>query len=258
LDQKPLAEVVSSAQVLFLCVPSWVLRPVIGEVKQHLSPGTVLVSVAKGVEESTLATMDQVLNDEASGFPYVLLGGPLIAEEVANGQWGVGVAATESETACDAVSEIFRSTNVLIEPSSDVHGVALSGVIKNIYAIGLGAISVLFPGLNFRGWFTAQACKEMGDVVVALGGKKETIYSAAGLGDLIATGFSSDSSNHQAGRELAESGKPQHKSEGVASLSQVVQLLDGNTEGYMLLNMLRRSIMEGKDISDEFKEIFKG
>lgn len=254
-NQKPVSEIIPGSQFVFMCVPSWVMRIAIGEVKQYIKPETIIISVAKGLEEKTLATIDQVLTEELGNNTFALMGGPLIAEELLRGQRGVGMIASAALDTRNTVAELFKSTTLLAETSDDARGVALASVLKNIYAVGLGAAAVLLPGLNIRGWYVSRACEEMGNIIERLGGKKETAYGAAGIGDLIATGFSSESSNHQAGRELAETGKPQHQSEGVISLPQLVELLSGDIKEYPLLQTLQCSVINQENISDAFQKL---
>jgi glycerol-3-phosphate dehydrogenase (NAD(P)+) len=106
-----------------------------------------------------------------------------------------------------------------------MRGVALAGIIKNIYAIGLGIAGGLMWGDNQKGWLTGVAIREMANIIKLLGGEKETAYSVAGLGDLIATGYSPYSRNREVGNELVKTGTCCLESEGSRSLPIIASLL---------------------------------
>ena len=106
-------------------------------------------------------------------------------------------------------------------------------------------------GCNFRGWYVAQACFEMGEIVPKLGGKKETVYGQSGVGDLVATGFSSNSRNHQAGLNLVKDQSLEMSSEGTRSISQICNLL-GKYSHYPLLNILRLVVVDKKSVAEYF------
>lgn len=249
-DQKPLAEVVASANCVFLCVPSWVLRSVAREIAEHLSPTAVVISLAKGIEEKTLKTMDQILAEELPVTLHGVIGGPLIAEELLADLSGIGVLAASDDRLFVRMMPIFLNTNLHIEHNSDIHGVALCGVIKNIYAMGLAMAADLKFGSNFNGWLIKQACYEMGDILTVLGGQRDTAYSSAGLADLVATGSSVYSKNYVSGEEIAEKGATEQKSEGIVSLPQLLELVGTNANTLPLLGALREIIQEKKNAKE--------
>ncbi|MDP3997861.1 MAG: hypothetical protein Q8P73_05175 [bacterium] len=254
-DQKPLEQIIPNAQIIFMCVPSRAMRAAAKETSAHLPAETAIISIAKGIEKDTLATMDEVLTAELPNNPIALLGGPLIAEEISQGQTGVGLLASADKNALKNIPPIFSGTSIAIATTNDIHGVALAGVLKNVYAISLGAATILSPGLNFRGWLVQQACAEMSVIIPQLGGQTATAYTAAGLGDLIATGFSPDSSNHQTGRDLAEKGTTERQSEGYVSLRQVLDLIGDRQNRLPLLTAMKAIIIDQKNAREVYDRL---
>jgi glycerol-3-phosphate dehydrogenase (NAD(P)+) len=220
-----LENTVQGADVVFLCIPSWAIRTAATECKPYLRAHAPVVSLAKGIEADTRETMDQVLAAAVPDHPAVLLGGPLLAEEIATGLPGVAVAATADAKAQALLHEAFAGTNVRLEVIHDIRGAALAGVLKNIYAIGVSMVAGLGLGDNLRGWFIRCAGEEMSQVIELLGGQAATAYSSAGLADLVTTGSSPYSRNYQVGAELAKRGHTTIISEGVKSLPSVAALL---------------------------------
>ncbi|OGY31124.1 MAG: hypothetical protein A3C02_01030 [Candidatus Andersenbacteria bacterium RIFCSPHIGHO2_02_FULL_45_11] len=226
--QKPetLQSVLSGATVIFLCVPSWSLRSAGESIAPLLSPGATVISPTKGLEEKTNKTSDEVLTDIfADNATVALLHGPMLAAEMMEGLPSFATVASASQSTCTDLQELFARTTLTLEYSSDVHGVALAGVLKNIYSIGLGMTEAMRLGSNFRGWYVRAAVREMSKIIVACGGKPETAYTSAGIGDLVATGLSPTSRNCKVGHELVQSGECSTVSEGGESLPQMMQIL---------------------------------
>ncbi len=273
-NQKPLTEIIPSADFLFLCVPTNAIRKVLNSILRFLNKKTLVISLSKGIEADTLKTaadiLEELLFDKTQ---HALLFGPMLAEELVKGMPGIGVAAVKEQKVFTRIKTLFTGTNLLIEHSSDVRGVALTGVLKNIYAVGLGIGGALEFGGNLKGWLTQKAIKEIAEIIELLGGKKETAFGSAGLGDFVATGFSPYSSNRQAGEELVKTGKYLLKvnelrssprfanaraSEGIVSLFPILKLLgENNIHKFSLLQALKKIILEGKNAKIIFEELLK-
>ncbi|TSC96002.1 MAG: glycerol-3-phosphate dehydrogenase (NAD(P)+) [Parcubacteria group bacterium Athens0714_26] len=255
-EQKPLSEIVPQADFVFFCVPSWIMRVAVAEVSQYLIPKAIIISLAKGIEVETLKTMNEVLGEALpKGQKFALLSGPMIAEELVAGARGFGVVATASEEVYSSINNLFKNTNIFTEYSADIRGVALSAVLKNVYAVSLGIADGLKWSGNAKSWLAAKAIKEMSEISEILGGTKETILGTAGLGDLLATGFSEHSRNHQIGDELVKTGKILLKGEGVASLNSVLKLLGEKSKDFVLLSALAGIIINGEDAKSALEKL---
>ena len=251
LNQKDLSVLVPSADVIFLAIPSKAVRAVLSDISGNVGRSVPVVVLAKGLEINTGKTMDQVLKEYLGRKRGMLLYGPMIAEEISAGKGTAAVLAAYSARMAKKVIALFVCHDLRLTFSTDMRGVALTGVLKNIYSVGLGIVHGLDLGCNFRGWYVAQACLEMGEIVPRLGGKRETVYGQSGVGDLVATGFSSDSRNHQVGYNLAKEGKNEMESEGTKALAMVCKHL-GNSSHYPLLNVLRLVIIEKRSVPEYF------
>jgi glycerol-3-phosphate dehydrogenase (NAD(P)+) len=225
-DMKPVEEVVSGAEIIFLCVPSWSLRSAAESLKQHISNHPIILCPTKGVEDGTLKTSDEVLQEVfADSADIALLHGPMLAAEIMQNLPAFSVIACTSKEIYEKINQLFFGTLLQVEYVEDIHGVALAGVLKNIYSIGLGMADALALGSNFRGWYVRIATREMSHIISALGGKSETALSGAGIGDMVTTGFSPHSRNCTVGHEIVQSGECSTVSEGGESLPAMMQLL---------------------------------
>lgn len=217
-----ISSAVSQAEIVFLCVPSWATRSAAKNLVPLLDSNTAIISLAKGIEHSTGKFMSELLSEIFLQNRFALLHGPMLAEELMLDLAGAAVIGANDSRVFLLASDLFAGSKLKLEYSDDVHGVAFAGVLKNIYSLGMGMISALEFGSNFTGWYVSQATVEMSKILQQAGHKQETAYSSAGLGDLLATGMSPYSNNHQIGRELAERGSTDRKGEGFVSLPLLV------------------------------------
>lgn len=256
-NQKRLSEIVPNAGFLFLCVPSWAVRNVMMSAVEHLNKETIVISLAKGIEKKTLKTMDEIFKEVLPAKqPFAVLGGPMLAEELSRGKKGIGMVGSSTRTVFNRLVELFSCTNLCLEYSADAHGVALAGVLKNVYAIGLGACDTLGLGRNLKGWFAQKALSEMSEIIKILGGKRDTAYSVAGIGDLIATGFSPSSHHRQIGKDLVRTGHTNQQSEGLISMPSLFALLGKKAEEFLLLKTLGKVIMQKQNVGRVVAGIF--
>lgn len=240
---KTLEERVLEAEVIFLCIHSWVVRETLIRIAPHILPHTIIISVAKGFEEKTRKTVDQIVPEVLPTHAFAFFGGPMVAPEIEVGNYAFGAIASDSRETYDRIATLFSETKVLLTYVQDIHGTVLAGVFKNIYAIGLGMLDEQGMGTNARGWYATKALEEMGREIEALGGKKETAYTLAGLGDFVATGMSEHSRHRSEGRSIAKGNKP-ISCEGVISTPIVVGLL-GDLSAFPLLQTINH-ILQGK------------
>jgi glycerol-3-phosphate dehydrogenase len=265
-QESKLGAAISPAEVVFICVPSWCAREALKDIKKYLAKKTLVICLSKGIEPSSanatagkgrvLKTMDMVL-EEVLGLkqPFALLSGPMLAEELMAGKNGFAVFASKSKKYFSVASDIFDKTNLKIGYSKDLRGVALCGVLKNIYALGLGICDGLNLGSNAKGKLTAEAIKEMAGIIEYLGGKKGSVLGEAGVADLIATAFSNFSRNREVGEELAKTGVCCLESEGFKSVDSIAKLLGKKADKLPFFNALKFIILENQKPIDVFKDI---
>ncbi len=253
--QLSLKETVQDASLIFLCVSSWSLRKAAEAVAEHVMDGAVIICPTKGIEQETLQTSDEVLKSVFGGKANVtLLHGPMLAAEIMNDLPAFAVLASDSKDIFDRIAHVFAESKLRLEYSSDVHGVAIAGVLKNIYSIGLGMTQALELGSNFRGWFVRTAMEEMNRIITALGGQAATAYTSAGIADMVATGFSPSSRNCQVGHEMVQSGECVTVSEGAESLPQMVELLQRASVTAPLVSRIGK-IMSGESSVQDLDEM---
>lgn len=220
---KSLAELGETCDVLIIAAPSWTNRKIAEELKPHIKD-KLIVTVAKGVEPGFI-TMEEVFKDVADGhFDHGVLHGPMLASEIADQKPAAVLIATASHRWADS----FNGTSQLrIVYNDDPYSIALCGVLKNIFAISLGINDGLHLGNNAKGALAVSIMGEFQRLLADLGGDPEQALSLAGLGDLLATGWSDLSFNHRIGKMIAsDPAATEPKGEGVTALKEIKAKVD--------------------------------
>jgi glycerol-3-phosphate dehydrogenase (NAD(P)+) len=224
-------EAVASTDVLVMGVPSHGFRAVLESAAPYVRPWVPVVSLAKGLEATTLKRMSEVVQDVLPGHPVAVLTGPNLAKEILAGEPAASVVAIDEPTIATELQRIFSTSRLRIYTNPDVVGCEVSGVVKNVIAIASGMAEGMGFGDNTRATLITRGLAEMGRLGLHLGGEPLTFAGLAGMGDLIATCSSKQSRNHMVGYELGRGrtieevvGGMNMVAEGVKSSPSVLEL----------------------------------
>jgi glycerol-3-phosphate dehydrogenase (NAD(P)+) len=197
-------EALDGAEVLILAVPTAAIRVLAGQLRAAGAPGgAIVVSAAKGLEQTSRRTLDRVLAEALPQSRIVLLSGPTFAVEIARGLPAAAVAAARDPEAAALVQRLFSSETFRVYTTEDVPGVAVGGALKNVIAIAAGCSDGLGFGNNARAALITRGLNEMGRLAMRLGGNPLTLAGLAGLGDLVLTCTGELSRNRRVGLALA-------------------------------------------------------
>lgn len=200
-------ECVAGASLVVVSVPSAFVGSTLLPLVSVLARDAVLLNVAKGFAPASCELIPDFLGRLAPDHSCVQLAGPAIANEMARGVPAYITLAADDQRTAIQVAEWFSGPSFVATTTDDMAGAALGGILKNVYAILLGSLESLSGDARNLEAAAVTACLgEMVKIAGACGGRAETIYGLAGLGDLVATGFSRDSHNRKFGQMLA-SGK---------------------------------------------------
>lgn len=257
-SQQPLVELIPAADHVLFCVPSWAMRVAVTGVLPYLKPTATVVSFSKGIEKDSLQTMAELVPTLLPpAQPFMVVGGSMLAAEIVAGAAAVGVFASHNEAVLAWARQSFTSEHFRVETTTDMASVALAGVLKNIYAVALGIADGLGVSGNEKGWVAAHAVSEMVDVATALGADPKIILGAAGVGDLIATGYSVHSRNREAGIEIVATGKCDIRGEGLNSLPFLISRLGEKASSFPLMTLVHQIGIVCAPARPAFDEYFK-
>lgn len=215
-----LDELLISNSLVIVAVPSHVFVETLSklnDLKQNIS---AVVIATKGVT-STGEFLHKVSEDVLGAtYPLALLSGPSFAKEVAQAMPTSITLASKQDILLEQLAPIFHSPLFRIETSSDLIGVALGGLIKNVVAIAVGLSDGLGFGANARAALITRGIQEMSLMANAMGAKTETVMGLAGLGDLVLTTTDNQSRNRRFGLAL---GKGLSMTDAEIQIGQVVE-----------------------------------
>lgn len=244
-------EIFKTADIIFVCVPSEVLRVAVKPLAPFISEDQIIIPISKGMVDGKLPY--EIVKDEVPNASVVLLSGAMIAEEILKGNNGFALVAGE-ENVSKKIEEIFSGSALVLNKTEDFVGVSYVGILKNIYSVIVGMFDTLGFGKNTLGAVVLQSFKEMRNILVMMGGKEETLNSFAGISDFIATAFSEDSANRNAGKNIA-TGNMKIEGEGLRSLDSMVMKIGGEINKLPLLLVLKQVVLEKKDVRKTLEEI---
>ena len=185
--------------LLVVAVPSIYVRETARKMKPFLKEGQLVVNVAKGIEESTLMTLTDILEEELPGADVAVLSGPSHAEEVSRGLPTLCVAGSRKKNVAEYVQSTFISPVFRVYTSPDVLGIETGAALKNVVALAAGIADGLGYGDNAKAALITRGMAEIARLGIAMGGKYQTYTGLSGIGDLIVTCASMHSRNRRAG-----------------------------------------------------------
>lgn len=199
-----LQKAVDGKEYLILAVPSVFTRSTAKSMAPLVKEGQVIVCVAKGIEEQTLMTLTDIVEEEIPQADVAVMCGPSHAEEVGVGLPTTVVAGARKREVAEGIQDIFMNEVFRVYTSPDVLGMELGGSLKNVIALAAGMADGLGYGDNTKAALITRGMFEMNKLAVTMGAKQETLNGLTGIGDLIVTCESKHSRNRKAGMLIGQ------------------------------------------------------
>jgi len=235
------AEALEGADLIVSAIPVQYIRDTWTRLAPHVPRGVPVVSVAKGIENTTLLRPTQVIAESlrAAGRDdpdrparaLACLSGPTIAPELARCLPAAMIAASDDAAFALALQSLFTTSWMRIYTNTDLLGVELAGAVKNVVAIAAGIVDGLQAGYNAKSALLARGLAEIARLGLAMGATPDTFFGIAGVGDLATTCFSPEGRNRSCGEALGRGvaladylAASPHVVEGVATCRGVMDL----------------------------------
>lgn len=252
-----LKEACEGRDLLVMAVPSVATRQTAAKMKSFVEDGQQIITVSKGIEEDTLLTQVEIIEEEIPQATVGILSGPSHAEEVILKLPAAVVAGARDRRLAVFVQEIFMNDYFRVYTSPDVLGIEIGGSLKNVIALAAGMCDGLRFGDNARAALMTRGVKEISQLAIKMGGKAETLSGLAGLGDLIVTCSSNHSRNHTAGFYIGEGMEPDEAMkkvnmvvEGVYSTKAAKALGEKYNTELPIIEAVYEILFEGKKAKD--------
>ena len=257
-----LEEAVKGKKVLVLAVPSVFTRGTANKMKAFVEEGQIIVNVAKGIEESTLMTLSEIIEEEIPQADVAVLSGPSHAEEVGRGIPTTIVVGAKTEETATYLQNMFMNDVFRVYTSSDILGMELGGSLKNVVALAAGIADGLGYGDNTKAALITRGIAEIARLGVAMGGKAESFNGLTGIGDLIVTCASVHSRNRKAGVLMGQ-GKTMDEAmkevkmvvEGVYSAKAAILLAQKYNVSMPIIEQVNLILFENKPADEAVKDL---
>lgn len=247
---------------IVFAVPSTAVRGVARSIRPFIKDGQIIVDVAKGIEESTLMTLSQQIEEEIPNANVAVLSGPSHAEEVGRGLPTVVVIGADNKETAKYLQEMFMNEVFRVYISPDKTGIEIGGALKNVIALAAGIADGMGYGDNTKAALITRGIAEISRLGVAMGGAPESFSGITGIGDLIVTCASVHSRNRKAGYLMGQ-GKTMQEAmdevkmvvEGVYSTKAAVKLGKKYNVSLPIVNKVNEVLFEGKDPHEAVNEL---
>jgi glycerol-3-phosphate dehydrogenase (NAD(P)+) len=247
-----LAEAVSGIRDILIAVPSAAFHETLSKLKPHLSSGARIVWVTKGLDPETGRLLhDVALDSLGEEHSCAVLAGPSFASEVAAGLPTAVVAASHDPVFAKDLRERFNSRVFRVYSSSDIVGVEIGGIVKNVLAIATGISDGMKFGVNARSALITRGLAEIIRLGSALGGQHDTFIGLAGLGDLVLTCTDNQSRNKRFGLALARDKTPQEAE------NEIGQVVEGKRNAELVVQLAHQYHVE-MPITEAVWDILRG
>ena len=253
---------VKDKELVVLGVPSLYIRSTSAKMAPFVHDGQIIVNVSKGIEESTLYTMTDVILDEIPNADVAVLSGPSHAEEVSRYIPTTVVAGAKSRKTAEKIQQIFMNEAFRVYTSPDMLGIEIGGALKNVIALAAGITDGLGFGDNTKAALITRGIAEMTRLGVAMGGYQETFSGLAGMGDLIVTCASKHSRNRRAGYLIGKGYTMQEAMdevkmvvEGVHSAKAALMLAEKYYVRLPIIEQVNAVLFDGKQATEAVRDL---
>lgn len=207
------ADALANASLIVSAIPVQFVRSVFERLRPFVPANVPIISVSKGIENTTLLRPTQAIaaalmdNPDKPARPLGTLSGPTVASELARCLPATMVAASDDDGLRQQIQALFTTRYLRVYPSADLLGVELAGAAKNVIAIAAGVLDGLNAGYNAKSALLGRGLAEIVRLGTAMGASSETFYGIAGVGDLATTCFSPEGRNRSLGEALGKGKK---------------------------------------------------
>ena len=248
--------------VTVLAVASPYIRSTAHKMAPFVCKDQKIVNVAKGIEEKTLKTLSEVIEEEIPQGNVAVLSGPSHAEEVGRGLPTTCVISAHTQEAAEYLQSIFMSPVFRVYTTPDILGVELGGALKNVIALAAGTADGLGYGDNTKAALITRGITEIGRLGKKMGAQMETFYGLSGIGDLIVTCASKHSRNRKAGYLIGQGytmeeamKEVQMVVEGVYSARAARELAEKYEVEMPIITEVNRVLFEGKSAAEAVMDL---
>ena len=244
--------VIKGSKAIFFTCASRYVYSVSNQIKDFYNKNTPICIASKGIEETTCRFMSDVVKDVLHSSSICVISGPTFAVDILHNEPVALAIASTNFKARSFISKLLSSDTLKLRKSNDLIGVQICGSVKNIIAIASGILGGLGYSESTQAFLINESLHDIKELIGYLGGKKKTILSYAGVGDLLMTSMSKKSRNYSFGLVCATGDTLKinefletHTVEGYFTLKIVIKLIKSKKINIPIIYLIN-NIIEGK------------
>ena len=254
-------EDLKSVDVIFLCIPSSIMREITSKLNKIVSKECIFVNTSKGLEKDTNKRLSEIIEEETKR-PPVVLSGPNIASEMAKNNFSATTIAGTNKDDLETVEKLLSTDRFKVNANNDVIGTEWCGTIKNVLAISQGLCEGMEINANARLAVFTMSYNETKDLIEILGGERDTVDDYCGFGDMVTASILNVSRNHTLGILYGQRIVIDEKASGVLFEGKnTTEILKGICEelnfNSLTVNFVYDVLINGKTPLEAFDELWK-
>lgn len=228
---------INKTELIFLASSSKYIEDLCNSISKFYKKTPICIAT-KGIDDKSLTPLSLVVKNILKTNNIAVISGPTFAIDLMNNNpCALAIAALNNST-YEIVKNNLQNDTLKLRRSTDIVGVQLCGCIKNIIAIASGILKGLGYTESTEAFLINESLHDIKKIIKSLGGKKKTILSFAGVGDIFLTCSSEKSRNFSFGYVI---GSTNNK-------DKIKEYLNNNTvEGYIALKSIY-TLLEKKGI----------
>ena len=247
-------ECLKDKDLLIIAIPAAFVDSLCQEMKPYIKDNHIVIAT-KGIEQKTGLFIHEILEKHLNTKNIAVISGPSFAiDMVSKMPEGLSLASHKKET-IELSKKALQNDYTKLRETSDIIGVEICGSIKNVIALAAGMLEGMKANESTKAMLITEACKDLGEILNAFDGKKETVVSFAGIGDLLLTCTSTKSRNYSFGKIIGEK-KPRKEIdeylktttvEGYYTLESIYQLLKDKKVSIPIIDLIYEIVVNGKN-----------
>ena len=252
-----MSECINGSDLVVISVPAFAFESVVVELSKYINRKTPVLIATKGIQQNTCLFLSDVFNKYLKN-PIAVISGPTFAVDIVK-EVPIGYSlATKSKKVESIVRKCFENKTTKFRKTRDIVGIEICGSIKNVMAIASGMLEGMGVTDSTRALFLTESMNDIKELINALGGKKKSILSFAGFGDILMTCTSHTSRNFSFGYLIGKGATKEEvdnylKSttvEGMYTLKSIHKLVKRKKVKMPIINLIN-DIINGKKEKEE-------
>ena len=252
-----LEETVNGKDLIVMAIPAFAFEDVTKQLSKYIKKNQPVLIATKGIQQNTCLFLNDVFAKYLKNSVAVISGPTFAVDMIKDAPIGFSMATKSHKTEM-IIRKCFENSTTKFRRTRDITGIEICGSIKNVMAIASGMLEGMGVTDSTRALFLTESMNDIKELIDALGGKKKSILSFAGFGDILMTCTSKNSRNFSFGYLIGSGASKKEIDkylenttvEGMYTLKSIHKLVRRKKVKMPIINLIH-DIIEGKKDKEE-------